>query len=383
MAYGQGSLTTDKRTGNIKARYWGPDGKQHCRTFKPNEKTKARDFLAEQSTEKRKGIWIDPSGAQTPFRSVAEEWFAGKHKLGHQARQRDASLLKNHVLPTFGDKPVGRISALDVRRWVNGLVDHPYSPSMISQCHRIFASVMRSAIATKLIVEAPIGKGIVDLPSLTRKRERFLSETELERLVANLPERFGRYATLLYTAAYTGCRWQELAGLRRQYLDLDRGLLHVREVQERVGGRYEIKEQPKSDAGRRTIALPRRLVNMLKADLETAQGDYVFTGVNGGVLRESNFRKRVWNPTVAAAGLAPLTFHDLRHTHASWLIRDGVQAYDLMRRLGHASIRTTMDVYGHRFPSSEDGLVATLDQRWQEAAEGHQAENAKVFSIGA
>lgn len=373
MAYGQGSLTEDKRTGKWKARYIGADGKQHCKTFGASEKVKARKFLATQTADRARGTWIDPRGAQTPFADWAETWFEGRHNLEPQSFNRDRSLFDNHVLPHFAAMPLGRIGPLEVRQWVAGLVG-TLKPRTVRQCHRIFSSIMSTAVASKLIGEAPIGRGVVTLPKVQRKTERFLTEFELEGLIRELPE-WAR--PIVYSAAYSGCRWQELAGLKGLHLDLNKGVLHVRGVFKRDKGRTYWAECPKTDASRRSVNLPLKLVAMLKELPRDTDSEFVFAGPQGGVIREENFRKRVWNPAVGRASLAPLTFHDLRHTHAAWLIRDGVQPLALQRRLGHKDIGTTMNVYGHLFPNAEDALVEILDRRWTEA----EQENAKVISI--
>jgi hypothetical protein len=115
MGYGQGSLKEDPRTGNWKARYYGGDGKQHCKTFGPKEKTKARKFLAAQQTDRARGTWIDPRGAQVRFEEWAEEWFEGRHGLGAPARARDGSLLRCHILPAWGRRPLPDLRPLRVR----------------------------------------------------------------------------------------------------------------------------------------------------------------------------------------------------------------------------------------------------------------------------
>ena len=372
MSYGQGSLTQDQRNGRWLARYRGADGRQHSKTFE--RKTDARNFLAAMQTDKLRGVWIDPAGAQVLFSDWAQEWFRGRHGLGPATRARDESLLRNHIMPMFARMPLGRIGPLDVRSWINDLVSAGLSPRTVQSCFTVLGSILRSAHAAKLIAEVPLAKGVVDLPRAQRKRERFLTELELEHLASQFD---GHYKPLIYTAAYTGCRWQEVSGLKRCFLDLDGAKLHVRGVFERVGGGLSYRECPKSDAGRRTISLPRFLATMLTdylAVLDTQE--WVFTVPAGGTLRESNFR-RVWRGAVSRAGLEPLTFHDLRHTHAAWLIRDGVQPLALQRRLGHRDIRTTMNVYGHLFPNFEDAVVDLLERRHREASE----ESAKILSF--
>lgn len=376
MAYGQGSVHRDSRSGKFVARYNGPDRKRHAKSFRL--KTDAIRFLAEQQHAKVTGEWLDPSHSKITFGEWAEGWFKNRHRLGEAARTRDRSLLNHHVLPTFGHRPIGAIGPLEVREWINNLVAVPLMPRTIHACHRLFSGAMRAAVAAKVINDAPVGRGVVDLPKIERKTERFLSELDMERLLAEFSP---LYKPLIYAAAYTGCRWQELAGLKHPYLDLDKGKLLVHGVVKRNSkGKYVYVEQPKTDAGRRTIALPKRLVQILQEHLDSSpESQWVFSGKYGSMLDATNFRDRVWLPAVKRAGLEPLTFHDLRHTHAAWLIREGVQPLPLQRRLGHEDIRTTMNVYGHLFPNFEDDLVVTLDQRWSEAIKA--IESAKVISL--
>lgn len=365
MAHGDGSIRSTP-TGRFIARYWGPDHRQHSRTF--DRKTDARTWLAEARVDSRRGSWIDPSKASTPFGEWATEWFEGRHRLGPQARARDASLLRNHILPVFGDRAIGKITPVEIRRWVNGLVNYPLSPRTIRSCYLILGGALRAAVSARLIGEAPTGRGVVDLPGIERKRERFLSQAELARLLLEFEG--DRDRLIVLTAAYSGCRWQEVTGLRRTNLDLERGILHVRSVVVRDGGRSTMKEFPKTDAGRRSIKLPAPVVAELRAYLEglddAADGGLVFSSSTGQPVGTDNFRTRKWNPAVDRAELAPFTFHDLRHTHVAWLIDAGVQPLAIQRRLGHKDIATTMNVYGHLFPHHEDAIVQALEQKWDE-----------------
>jgi integrase len=90
--------------------------------------------------------------------------------------------------------------------------------------------------------------------------------------------------------------------------------------------------------------------------------DVVFTSPLGQPLRNSNFRRKIWNPAVESAGLAPgLRIHDLRHTCASLLIAQGAHPKAAQVHLGHSSISVTMDRYGHLFPSDTQALSVALD----------------------
>lgn len=118
-------------------------------------------------------------------------------------------------------------------------------------------------------------------------------------------------------------------------------------------------EETKTKSSRRTLSIPPFLGEILGEHLGLVpQGEFVFLGSDGGLLRRNNFRRRYWKPALTTAGLPDrLRFHDLRHTCASILIAQGAHPKEIQARLGHASIMTTMDRYGHLFPS----LGAQLD----------------------
>lgn len=104
------------------------------------------------------------------------------------------------------------------------------------------------------------------------------------------------------------------------------------------------------------------------AEYGTGPEGVVVSSPKGSWVRASSWRQRFWNPAVEAAGLSrPLRFHDLRHSHASWLIAEGAHAKAIQERLGHSSITVTMDTYGHLMPEIDEGLADLLDFRLQEA----------------
>ena len=91
------------------------------------------------------------------------------------------------------------------------------------------------------------------------------------------------------------------------------------------------------------------------------QSDLVFTAPLGGPLRRTNFRRRGWLPAVGASIGLPFTFHDLRHTHAALLIGEGAHPKVIQERMGHASIRVTLDTYGHLFEGLDVAAADSLD----------------------
>jgi integrase len=181
---------------------------------------------------------------------------------------------------------------------------------------------------------------------------------------------------LIITAAYTGMRWGELAGLRRHnckldgsriFIDPDEGNLHE------VGGRLTLGA-PKTPAAVRDILLPPFLVDLLRAHLDSHSHDHVFIGRDGGLHRRSSFHRRHWRPATdgnpangAPAVIRGLHFHDLRHSHKTWLIEDGVPEVAQAKRLGHR-LPGVRGIYSHVSTAVEQRLVDGLQARWKRHA---------------
>jgi integrase len=170
--------------------------------------------------------------------------------------------------------------------------------------------------------------------------------------------------------ANTGLRAGELATLRVARLDLLHGRCEVVESATEVAGRLVWGTTKTYE--RRSVWLPRFLCAQLAADLadrSRAPEDLVFTMPQGGRLREPKFAERYFKPAALAAGLpAALRVHDLRHTCASLLIREGASIKAVQYHLGHKSASITLDRYGHLFPEELDHLADRLDQLHTRAA---------------
>ncbi len=161
-------------------------------------------------------------------------------------------------------------------------------------------------------------------------------------------------------------RW--LAALKAGRLDLLRGTVDVREALSEVSGHFETVA-PKTGE-RRTVPLPRFLCNLLAEHLAAYPGrdGYVFTSPERAPLRRQNFYKRVWKPTLRAAGLDErVRFHTLRHSAASIAIGMGANVKQVQQMLGHSSATVTLDTYSHIFPALSEQLRDGLDQAYERA----------------
>lgn len=197
----------------------------------------------------------------------------------------------------------------------------------------------------------------VRLPRVVRRKKRFLSHGEVAQLAAACPP----YENLIRVLAYAGLRWGEVAALRVNRVDLLRRRLEVDEAHTEVKG-HVVTGTTKTHQ-RRSVPIPRFLADELAVHLAgKSPEDLVFTSPEGGVLRNSNFRPRFFDPASAEAGLAGLTPHELRHTAASLAVQAGANVKVVQQMLGHASAAMTLDVYAGLFSDNLDEVADRLDQ---------------------
>lgn len=175
---------------------------------------------------------------------------------------------------------------------------------------------------------------------------------------------------LIRLAAYSGLRAGELAAIKVRSLDLQRGSVHVTESISEVRGRA-IVGATKTYATR-SVSIPSFLVADLRRllarkQIECDHDRLVFGADDGSLLRQSNFYPRCFKPAAREIGKPSLRFHDLRHTCAALLIAEGAHPRVLMERLGHSSVTTSLDRYGHLLPTLDVALTQALDARRYQA----------------
>ncbi|MCW3041881.1 MAG: integrase family protein [Actinobacteria bacterium] len=306
-----------------------------------------------------RGSWVDPARARKRFEAWAREYGRTRVNLRPSTRTRDDWVMEQLVLPVFGGRAMGSIGPMDIRSWVTSL-EAEYAASTVRKAYQVLARVLKAAVEADVILRSPC-RGI-DLPKTEHQEMRFLSTDEVAALVRATRH---RWAPFVLTAAYTGLRWGELAALRLPRLDLLSRYISVEETVIRDGGSLSFGP-PKTRAAIRRISIPAFVGEALAAHL----GEYpAVDGLVFGRMNPSRFRQRVWYPAVDASVGRPCRVHDLRHSHAAMLIREKAHPKAIQVRLGHASIKTTLDTYGHLYEGIDEALAEALDATWRKATE--------------
>jgi integrase len=263
------------------------------------------------------------------------------------------SMLRVHLAPHFGSKALGRIRPPDVDAYIAAKARVGQSPkttrNQLSLLHHVFAHAEKRG----LVVGNPVK--LVDKPEAPESADiRYLSEQELEALLRAAPEtETGRTDRALWlTASMTGCRQGELLALR--WRDIDWTAQRVRVRQNLVRGAFGT---PKTKRASRSVPLADRVAGELDRHFQRSryQGDddLVFCHPVTGDPLDASWVRRRFKDALAAAGVRPVRFHDLRHTFGTRMAAAGVPMRTLQEWLGHRDFATTM-IYADYQPGERE-----------------------------
>jgi integrase len=321
----------------------------------------ARRWRAAAQTQAAKGVRL--AGTSQTLRASAEAFVDGiasgavRAKAGERykpsvVREYERSL-RLHVLPTLGGAKLSKIQRRDVQRLADELLALGADPSTIRNALKPLQVIYRRAIEDGYLALNPCER--LRLPAARGRRERIASPTEAAALIAALRT---EDRALWGCAFYAGLRRGELRALLWNDVDLADGLIRV----ERSMSGHGETGGPKSRAGRRSVPIVAALRDLVLEHKLVTRRDagLVFGSSATQPFTPTAVRKRAltaWK----RVGLDPIGLHECRHTFASLLIAAGVNVKAITTYLGHASIQTTFDLYGHLMPGSEDEAVALVD----------------------
>lgn len=297
-----------------------------------------------------------------PLRTVPEQV---AHHIAHLTgvtsgtRRRYEKINARVITPAFQSVLLPDLTRDLVAAWVNEQADAGASRKTIANRHSLLSAALTSAERDR-IIPGNVAKG-VRLPKDAPRDEMVLLEPgDLAVLLGLTPDRWQPFVTFLFA---TGLRFGEATALQVQDVDIRVRSIRIRRAWKYDGGRSELGP-PKSKRSRRTISYPAQIDGILRERAAgRARDAFVWTNTRGNPVRNGPFHEMVWQPLMeryTATGRPRMRVHDARHTYASWAIRAGVHLPVLQAHLGHESIVTTVDTYGHLVRADMDDLAARI-----------------------
>jgi integrase len=362
---GEGSIfqrSDGKWVGRISLGY-GDDGRRKTQTVYGAKKRDVQDKLLELQGRKATGTLTDVSTLTVG--QYLDQWLSDDVVPNRAARttERYEGLVRTHLKPRIGRLKLQALAPAHVASMLASMLREDVSADTRKKALAALKTALNRALKLRLIVHNPCLS--VETPKVVRRDIHPLTMDQSDQLFVN--SRGHRLGGIFVTATTTGLREGELFALHWADLNLTEAVLTVRRTLEECKGVLKLKE-PKSKAGRRAVMLSAITVNALKQrrDAAVAEGldncELVFPDTGGGFLRRSNFARQVWHPIRKAAGIPQtVTFHDLRHTHASQLLAQGAHIKVVQERLGHSDITLTLNTYSHLLPGLQAEAAGLID----------------------
>jgi integrase len=303
-------------------------------------KADATAWLAKAEGDIARSTWIAPSAGKVTFAEVADRWLASNPSKRKSTVEVDRRIISAHLVPAFGARRVDKITKAEVQSVVDGWAT-TLAPSTVGRIASALRAIFSWAIDAEIVAKNPATD--VRLPHVALVDRPTLPAADLERLAKAM----GDEAPFMWVGAIGGLRWAEVAGLTVDNLDLLAGTVAVAH---QLGRDLELGP-PKSQAGRRCLAIPAWLADDLAGHLARRNltaadaGALVFVAPEGGPIRYRNWLKRVWHPACTTAGLPGLRFHDQRSMSATALVAAGADVRTAQTRLGHSSPAVTLGIY--------------------------------------
>jgi len=332
-------------------------------TRKDAEKEKRRLMTAVD-----KGVHVDPSALTVAV--YMDSWLAdvAPASVSPKSLEQYRSLSRIQIKPHLGTLQLQKLRPADIAAWHQALGKTGISVRSIQHAHGVLRTALAHAAAVELIERNVCT--IIKAPKQVRTEVEILNAEQIADALRKL-EGHPIYP-IAALAIGTGARRGEIAALRWDDLDLDAATVRIERSLEQIKGSVRVKST-KTVAGRRTVSLPNFAVAALRdhrrqtlglrraLGLGALPGDTPGFGNIGGTLPNPSSITKSWRLAVKSRGLPQITFHSLRHSHASALIAAGIDVVTVSRRLGHASPALTLSTYSHLFTNTDDQAAAVID----------------------
>jgi integrase len=267
------------------------------------------------------------------------------------------AILRKHVLPYFGEQRLCDIAKHDIQQFVTEKFRQELAWQTVRNAWIVLSTVLDSAVEYEYLAVNP-ARGVRFPPQAPRPEPQVLTAYDLKRLLERLEE---PYKTMVALCSLTGVRIGELLALRWQVVDFQARTLRIAESV--FQGNFQ---PPKSEKSVRTIPLGPVAVQILlehyRRSTRLSGEDLVFPRADGTPYRESHLLQQVLQPAAIAAGLGRVTWHQLRHVHATVLHDLGVPVKIAQKQLGHATVETTLNIYTHAIPETHRRAVEDLER---------------------
>ncbi|MDY7046405.1 site-specific integrase [Virgibacillus sp. M23] len=326
-------------------------------------KKEAENAMIEAMDSINKGTYIEPS--KTLYRDFMDSWLKDKKiNVKKSTYSNYQYLVENFILVSLGDIELQKINPREIQTLYNDLKENNrLSSENIRKIHTIINDALNKAFKWGMINRNPAT--LVDAPKVVKKEVEVWNQDEIN-IFLNVAKD-SRYYHAFLLALTTGMRQGEILGLRWKDIDIENETISVVQTLSHKG--QELSAGAKTDSGNRRISIDSNTLSqvlkhrtlqkeemMVNSPLYNSHNDLVVRTSTGLPLSPRNLLRSFYS-IIDKSGIKKIRFHDLRHTHASLLLKQGVNPKIVSERLGHANVRITLDTYSHLLPNLQKETV--------------------------
>lgn len=342
-------------------------GKQCSKSIGPNKK-EAERVLSEIVAQINNGTYYQPP--KTTFKEFSEKWLQDYAitTIKESTFRAYRSVIQKSINPVLGHYPIVNITPSMIQNYFAGVIRKKGSAKTANNHLTLLKTMFKHARRWGYVRVNPAED--IDKAREEHKEMDYLKPEEIRCLLDNADE---PWRTLFMTAILTGMRRGELLGLQWGDIDWRANQIHVRrslfwqthlEAKARRKVSRAVFGVPKTKRSVRAIIMTptlRKALEIHRINAPVSANDLIFCNRNGNPVDPDNMMHREFHPTLVRAGLRKVRFHDLRHTFTTLLIAQDANAKFIQSQLGHASIQTTFDRYGHLLPVKGEEVGLRLD----------------------
>lgn len=343
---------TDPKTGKPQTEYKrGFDSKREAKEY---EESFLENLVADDEEEE--------IPYERTFEDVYHEYLMShkREDIKESTLRTKRNVFEKHIFPTFRNVVVSEITDDDIAEWQAKM------KSAVMPNGKHFSNAFLRTIQSQFnsVINYAHSKGYLKLNPLADIKNMGIKDKRVEFWSAEEYERFAYYAMQYPNYYYAfevlywcGLREGEMLALTLNDIDLKEGVISVNKTYQRVGGRDEIST-PKTQSSVRKVSMPAFLCDELREYIdmlyEPEADQRVFQITKGTLTRHFQILTQ-------EAGLKKITVHGLRHSHVSLLISKKYDIFEVSKRIGHKSVKTTQDIYGHLFDEVQKTIANDLD----------------------
>ena len=318
-----------------------------------------RGFATKREAQQGEREFLDKQSGNMNMKLAAfvEVYFNDKGmRLKERSIMTKRTLIETKIIPYFGEKSMNEITAVDIIKWQNLLMKQEYSPTYLRMIQNQLTALFNHAERFYDLRDNPCKK--VDKMGRSNAKElNFWTKGEYEVFLETFAEGDEMYRLIFQMLFWLGCRIGEALVLTSADIDLEKATISVTKTYYRRN-KTDYITSPKTESSNRKITIPKFLQGEIKEYLdrqyELAPDERIF------LITDRAVQKKMKQKTEEAK-LKPIRVHDLRHSHIALLIEKGLQPLVIAQRVGHDSVNTTMNIYGHLYPNKQKEVADLLN----------------------